>query len=308
MDTLLALFDNHDCNVCGCGTFYTLLEPVKQTKTAPDRMAKWHSNIAESDEKLEKQRLLAQECMSIYCAEHAFPPGPPIRTVQEQVIRGFCDDIEFENLHERGCVVYGTLQPVCILTTLEDVPYSLDCLVNPSVTRKEKRTQSDHIDNIDGPVLDNACKEVCTDCMEGLANGVTLKKALANGNWIGPVPSELKGLYWTEQLLVAHVMRNYCIIRVRSSGMHKMCSNAICHALPMPQIYSVLPPPREDMDSVLAIMFIGPNQPTVEDYKRIPFLVRKNKVMHALNWLKLNHADYRDIEISHRNMDDYPED
>lgn len=191
---------------------------------------------------------------------------------------------------------------------LENVSYSLDCLVNPSVTRKERRTQSDPIKNIKGPVLDDACNEVCTDCLEGLADGITPKKALANGNWIGLVPSELKGLYWTEQLLVARVMRNYCIIRVRSSGMHQMHSNTICHVLLMPQIYNVLPPPREDMDSVLAILFIGPNQPTVEDYRWTPFLVCRNKVMCALNWLKLNHADYRDIEILHENMDEYPED
>lgn len=308
VDTLLTLFDNHDCDVCGCGTFYTLFEPVNQSQKGAERTAKWWSIISEDEERLETHRVLAQQRMSTYRADNAFPPAPPTRTVQERVIRGFCDDIQFENLHERGCAVCGTLQPVRLLTALEDVPYSLDCLLNPSVTRKERLKESDPIDNIDGPVLDLACKEVCADCMEELADGVTPKKALANGNWIGPVPSELKGLYWTEQLLVARVMRNYCIIRVRSSGMHKMRSNAICHALPMPRVYNVLPPPRRDMDSVLAIMFIGPNQPTVEDYKRTPFLVRKNKVMSALNWLKLNHADYRDIEISDENMNEYPED
>lgn len=100
VETLLGLFDNHDCATCGCGTFWTLLEPVKQNEMGSNRTAKWRASIAENEEKLEKQQSLAQERMSTYRAGHAFPPGPPTHTVQEQVIRGFCDDIEFEKLHE----------------------------------------------------------------------------------------------------------------------------------------------------------------------------------------------------------------
>ena len=37
-------------------------------------------------------------------------------------------------------------------------------------------------------------------------------------------------------------------------------------------------------------------------------LVRRNKVARALEWLKLNHADYADIDISYENLAQYPED
>jgi len=58
---------------------------------------------------------------------------------------------------------------------------------------------------------------------------------------------------------------------------------------------------------VLAILFTGPSKPTPEDFTRTPFLVRRNAVINALEWLKLNHADYADIEISKEHMDQYEE-
>jgi len=37
-------------------------------------------------------------------------------------------------------------------------------------------------------------------------------------------------------------------------------------------------------------------------------LVRHQKVSKALHWLKLNHVDYYDCEISEKNLASYPED
>src|SRR5882762_7139045 len=62
------------------------------------------------------------------------------------------------------------------------------------------------------------------------------------------------------------------------------------------------------MDDVLAFIFTGPCQPTEEDFHRTPLLVRHNKVGKALEWLKLNHIEYADLEISYENLNMYPED
>ncbi|TFK62062.1 hypothetical protein BDN72DRAFT_736469, partial [Pluteus cervinus] len=62
------------------------------------------------------------------------------------------------------------------------------------------------------------------------------------------------------------------------------------------------------MDEVLAILFTGPAKPTEKDYARVALLIRRNNVIRALEWLKLNHKDYADIEISLDNMNEYPED
>jgi len=92
-----------------------------------------------------------------------------------------------------------------------------------------------------------------------------------------------------------------------SSGMHKMRANAISFANPTPKIYNVLPPPLDELDEVLAFIYTGPCKPTRSDFERTPLLVRRNKVATALNWLKLNHADYYDIDISQDKLNEYPE-
>ncbi|KAF9521444.1 hypothetical protein CPB83DRAFT_801371, partial [Crepidotus variabilis] len=86
-----------------------------------------------------------------------------------------------------------------------------------------------------------------------------------------------------------------------------MRANAIVFRHPISKIYDTLPPPSSELDEVLAVIFTGPCQPTQEDIKRTPFLVRRNQVSRALTWLKLNHGDYADIVISHENLLEYPD-
>ena len=86
-----------------------------------------------------------------------------------------------------------------------------------------------------------------------------------------------------------------------------MRANAITFANPTPKIYNILPPPIEELDEVLAFIYTGPCKPTKSDFERTPLLVRRNKVGTALNWLKLNHCDYFDLEISEQNLNQYPE-
>ncbi|KAI0749941.1 hypothetical protein C8Q80DRAFT_1218951 [Daedaleopsis nitida] len=87
-----------------------------------------------------------------------------------------------------------------------------------------------------------------------------------------------------------------------------MKANVVSHSLPMPKIYNALPPPRDELDQVLAFLYIGPNVPTLKDFRQTPMLVRHNKVARALEWLKSNHSDYTDLDISYDNLNDYPED
>ena len=58
---------------------------------------------------------------------------------------------------------------------------------------------------------------------------------------------------------------------------------------------------------VLAILFTVPCKPTPEDLQRTPFLYHRNYVAKALEWLKLNHSNYADIEISSKNLNEYDE-
>jgi hypothetical protein len=41
--------------------------------------------------------------------------------------------------------------------------------------------------------------------------------------------------------------------------------------------------------------------------ERTPLLVRRKRVSAALEWLKLNHIDYYDLDISYKNLEQYPD-
>jgi hypothetical protein len=86
-----------------------------------------------------------------------------------------------------------------------------------------------------------------------------------------------------------------------------MVSHVIAFESPVPKVYRKLPPPVEDLDEILAILFTGPCKPTDKEYKCTPLLVRRGYVAHALEWLKLNHPDYADLEIAYDGLGRYPE-
>ncbi|EPQ51298.1 hypothetical protein GLOTRDRAFT_49318 [Gloeophyllum trabeum ATCC 11539] len=86
-----------------------------------------------------------------------------------------------------------------------------------------------------------------------------------------------------------------------------MNANTILFANPIPKVYRTLPPPRSELVEVLAFIYTGPVQPTDEEFKKTPLLVGHNRVANALEWLKLNHIDYHDIDISYDNLKSYPQ-
>ncbi|KAF8573727.1 hypothetical protein K439DRAFT_1649939 [Ramaria rubella] len=128
--------------------------------------------------------------------------------------------------------------------------------------------------------------------------------SLVNGNWLGKISIQLQGLSYTEKLLISRVRKNYCVIRVKS-GFFKMCANAVLFPNPTLKIYQALPINCDELDDVLAFVFTGPTKPTKKELRRIPLLVRSNKVHEALTWLKCNHKDYFDLDISIHNLNSY---
>ena len=136
----------------------------------------------------------------------------------------------------------------------------------------ERKVSSDPICELNGPIIDHNCRYICKSCKETVKRRRIPKFALARGLWLGKVPDELQGLSFAEQLLVGRIRHNRCIVRV-AKGMHKMIANAVTFEHPMQKIYTVLPPPIEEMDELLAFIFTGPCQPTEDDFHRMPLLV-----------------------------------
>ncbi|EJD35468.1 hypothetical protein AURDEDRAFT_75282 [Auricularia subglabra TFB-10046 SS5] len=155
------------------------------------------------------------------------------------------------------------------------------------------------------PLLADKCLGVCSDCIHDLSRRRVPKFAIANGMWIGEVPAVLKRLNYAEKLLVARSRHHKCLVRIAKSGMNRLNGNMICYPNPYPKLYHVLPPHRDDIDELLAIVFTGSSRPLDSDMKRVPFVIRRNVVIDALNWLKLNNYLYNDIIISEQNIESY---
>ena len=192
------------------------------------------------------------------------------------------------------------------MSRLKSVKNLLGVLNAPGVTRLERSRADMPIRDYSGPALDYTYCHICNGCRKDIRKAKVPRLALANNLWLGKVPDQLKNLTFVEKILIARVKHTCAFVKV-ASGMHKMKANIVAFESPIPKIYNILPPPREDMDKVLAILYTGPSKPTQEDFARTPFLVRRNAVITALVTLKLNHADYANIEISQEHIDQYDE-
>jgi hypothetical protein len=85
-----------------------------------------------------------------------------------------------------------------------------------------------------------------------------------------------------------------------------MIANVIAFEHPTLKIYDTLPISRAELEEVLAVIFTGINEPSQDDFKRTPVLVRRNRVKDALEWLKNNHQDYQDLTIDYVTLNTYP--
>ena len=182
------------------------------------------------------------------------------------------------NISESGCAVCGELKPVRDMSRLKSVKRQLHILEVPGVTRVERKECSVPQREYKGPILDYNCSMICDSCRSSIRNSKIPKLALANGLWIGDVPPHLKCLNFVEKMLVARIRHTCAYVKV-ASGMRKMTANVVAFQSPVPKVYKILPPPRDDLDEVLAILYTGPCKPTPDDLKRLPFFVRRNHVL-----------------------------
>ncbi len=161
-------------------------------------------------------------------------------------------------------------------------------------------------------MIDGTLPYICLQCRANVRDAKVPSNSLANRLWLGSIPDVLARLNFAERLLVAKVRHNCCFVKVSLAsvghpelGSRKMISHIISFDVPVAKVYNILPPPRRDMDDVLAVLFTGPEKPTEEDMKRTPLLVCQKVVLDVLEWLILNHRDYSDVTISAENMMEY---
>ncbi|EAU91688.2 hypothetical protein CC1G_04456 [Coprinopsis cinerea okayama7 len=218
-------------------------------------------------------------------------PYPPTAINKKDIarcVRGYTDNLQPHFIEEAACCVCAQLTPRSGLTTFDQDAYSLSLLSDTSKTRRERRDVSDPIMPLAGPVLLNPIL------------------SLANGLWLGDIPGVLKDLTLGEKALISRVRRNRSLVRV-SAGHYKMIANVIAFPNPTAKVFRRLPPRKEDIDDVIAVIFTGVTPPSDEDLKRTPVLVRRARVLAALRWLRLNHYDYADLIIDYDALNTYDE-
>jgi len=302
---IIKLFKIHD-DICR-HEFVTVFHPYKQISSYERYLKYCETQKTQVDNISDSKQ---PESLEEDAPRHnTFPPNPPDASLRRKIINNFCNATKPSTFEEAGCAVCGALTLQTKLSDLTSLNIDLSVLNTAGLgfTRKERKYSAEPISEIDGPIIDTSCHYICISCKDKVRHKKMPKFALARGLWLGEIPDQLQQLSFAEKLLIGRVRHNRCVVHV-AKGMHKMIANAVTFEHPMQNIYTVLPPPIEEMDEVLAFIFTGPCQPTEDDFRRIPLLVRRNKVAKALEWLKLNHRDYADLEISHKNLESYPED
>ncbi|KAH6869345.1 hypothetical protein BKA70DRAFT_1102179, partial [Coprinopsis sp. MPI-PUGE-AT-0042] len=229
----------------------------------------------------------------------AFPPDPTTKHDVARCIRDYCRALEPSNIEYAGCCICAQLFLAKDIVAFDLADYKEGLLDDvDGISSLERGNTTDPIARCKGPVIVPGLDAVCKHCRDDLVRGNTPKFALAKGFWLGDVPDELKDLTLAEKAMVCRVRRNRTLVRV-SKGHFKMVANVIALPCPTAKVYARLPPRREEMSDVIAVVFTGVKPPTDEDLGRTPVLVRRRKVLQALEWLKLNHIDYGDLEIDH---------
>jgi hypothetical protein len=266
------LLEEHKCQTCD--DILSVFKPYKMASIA-ERQKMWYKENVEKRAEYDKYRYSKSEYQESHKKSRQkyylsnkdvkFPPSPPSVELCQNIVSNFCADTSPDMFEEAGCAVCGKLTPICEMVELSEVE-NISLLKSDGVARKSRSKSSDLVKELRGPILAPGCSRVCPTCAESLDKKKIPTLALANGLWIGEIPDELQDLTYAEQLLIARVCHNRCIVKV-SSGMSKMRANAISFSNPMPKIYNILPPPIEEMDEVLAFIYTGPCKPTKADFK-----------------------------------------
>ena len=296
---LRSFVEQHEC--VSCPPYLTIFSVGNDSATKHAiRSRKYRKNLKD------KSTSATSEPQTERSIHVEFPPPPSSIELEHTIIKDVCKRMDPVNFEEVGCAVCGKLHPRVKTSRLKAVKNFLGILEAPGITRIERKTDAASIKEFKGPVLDYSCSAICDGCRSDVRQGKVPRLALSRGLWLGKVPLVLDNLTFVEKLLVARVRHTCAFVKV-SSDMRKMKANIVAFESPIQKIYNILPPPREDLDEMLAILFTGPSKPNAEDFARTPFLVRHNAVIKALEWLKLNHVDYAEIEISHANVMQYGE-
>ncbi|KAF9013780.1 hypothetical protein BDZ89DRAFT_893970, partial [Hymenopellis radicata] len=124
----------------------------------------------------------------------------------------------------------------------------------------------------------------------------------ANGCWTGQVPEQLECLTFAEELVIsrAHATKTWIKLNAEHSSHQQRAShgNVCIHPHEIVELAGKLPLPADALyDQIVVIVVTNDQAATADMFRRTPLLVRPDKVMAALRWLKQHNRLYHDIEF-----------
>lgn len=159
--------------------------------------------------------------------------------------------------------------------------------------------------------------ELCNTCSRGLHKGKLPKHALANKMYVGPVPQELSDLTMIEESMIARARAKSWIVKLQEqdsvssspTAQRGLKGHTIIYPQQPDELASILPRPVTETLTFICVIFVGSSTPTKEwlREKAKPLVVRREKVRHALEWLKENNPLYKDVKVDEQNLDALPD-
>jgi hypothetical protein len=118
----------------------------------------------------------------------------------------------------------------------------------------------------------------------------------------GPAVEQLTGLTLVEQLLISQVTTTMSIFRLPRGGQYGFRGHVINFPQKIDHFVSNLPRSVQQLD--ILVLRKGQNDPMLPPTL---FTVNRQRVLNALTWLKEHNQFYRNIQISHENLQALPE-
>ncbi|KAI9065777.1 hypothetical protein FKP32DRAFT_1567163, partial [Trametes sanguinea] len=128
--------------------------------------------------------------------------------------------------------------------------------------------------------------------------------------YVGPVPPALRDLTFIEEQIIALSRAKTCIVHLRTDGetddapvlasnQRGLKGHVIIHPQRPEKLARVLPPSIGDIITPICVIFVGLERPSREwlEKKAKPLVVRRERILAALRWLKENNPLYSDVEI-----------
>lgn len=112
---------------------------------------------------------------------------------------------EFE---ESGCAICGKLTLIKDLQKISELDLNMEILKQKGVSQKERKTSNDNLADLDGPIIEDNLDNLCNLCYQSVSKEKLPQMALANGKWLGKIPTQLQDLSYAEQLLIAQIHHN----------------------------------------------------------------------------------------------------